>query len=260
MQLITALFHPEKYHELVKKKWWKTILYLLFWVYFVTTVVNLSDAYVNGIKKEDLSQNIPEFVLQDGILQIDGDAYEFMKEDGTLFVKVDTTITDFPENELEGNAMEEIYITKDKISVYLLGKPYYNWSISDLMLDGISKEQLVQFVVVTYWGVALVMILVEGFTFLLQIAMHVLMLVFIVDILAKFMGRRITFGNLYKCGIYASTMGILCQLLKLWFILRGVAYEPEVFYYLSDILTVLYMVQAVIKWQKETIKMENRYR
>ena len=40
MQLITALFHPEKYPELAAKKWWKPVIYILFWTFFVTAVVN----------------------------------------------------------------------------------------------------------------------------------------------------------------------------------------------------------------------------
>lgn len=252
MQLTTALFHPEKYHELTKKKWWQTLLYLLFWVFLVTTVVNVVNLSVNRIEKEEISQNIPEFQIQDGVLQVEGGVYEFTDEEGSIYIMADTSISDFSAEEIKGAATQEIYISKDKIIVYLLGEKYNTMSISLLGMDGMTKEVFVEYIYVSIWIVSLLMIVFEAISLFLQTILYILMTIFIVDILAKFMGKRIAFGKLFQCGMYASTLGVLCQLFQIWHLLRGVDYEPTVFYYLSYILTIVYMVRVVIKWKNES--------
>lgn len=253
MQLITALFHPEKYDELAKKKWWQAILYILFWIFLVTTVVNLTNLVLNGIGKEEISQNIPEFQIQDGVLQIEDGVYEFTDEEGSIYIMADTSISDFSKEEIKGAATQEIYISRDKIVIYLLGEKYNTMSISLLGMDGMTKETFVESIYISVWIVSLLMIVFEGLAFFLQTLMYILMTVFIADIVAKFMGKRIAFGTLFKCGMYAATLGILCQLFQLWHIFRGVDYEPTVFYYLSYVLTIVYMVRVVIKWKRRQV-------
>lgn len=256
MQLITALFHPEKYDELAKKKWYQVLFYILFWVFFVTLIVKLAEFRVNVPGKEELKEIIPEFQVDDGILQIQGDVFEFMDEKNSIYILADTSKSEFEKEELKEKASQEIYITKDKISIYLLGESYLSVPVSALFMDGMTKETLAAYIVLSSWIVVIFLILEEGILLFLQNALYVLMTVFIVDILAKFMGKRIPFRTLYQCGIYASTLGILCQLLRLWFIFRGVSYEPTVFYYLCHILTTIYMVQVVRKWNGMQVSRE----
>lgn len=251
MQLKTALFHPENYQELTKKKWWQTALYLLFWIFLTTSIVNLCKFAVNRIEKEEISQYIPKFQIQDGILQIEGDVYEYMDETGTVYIMADTSKTEFSKEEIKGLATQEIYITKSKIIVYFSGEKYNTMDISLLGLNGMTKEMLVESILISFWLVAAFMIIFEGFSFLLQILLYVFMAVLIADIVAKFIQKRIPFGKLFQCGIYASTLGILCQLFQLYHIFREVSYEPTVFYYLSYLLTIVYMVRVVMKWKRE---------
>ena len=251
MQLITALAHPEQYDELAKKKWWKVILYLVFWCFFVTTAVKLTDAILNGIKKEEIRNNIPEFQIQDGILQVEG-VYEFLDESGTIYIMADTSRSDFTKEDIKGGASQEIYISKDKIEIYLLGKLYNRMFLSQMGMDGITKDQFVDLLYISLWVVAVILIGVEGVAFLFEIVMTVFMIVLIADIIAKYMRKRIAFGTLFKCGIYASTLGILAQLFQLFHVIRGVDYEPTVFYYLNYVLTMVYMVRVLLRWKQGT--------
>lgn len=255
MQLKTALFHPEKYYELAEKKWWKIILYIVFWTFFVTVVVNFANLAMNGIEKEEIRQNIPEFQIQDGVLQIEGDVYEFTDKEGYVHIVADTSISEFAAEEIESDATQEIYITKDKIEVYLMGEKYNTFSISLLGVNGLTKETLVETVYISVWIASLLMIVFQGLSFFIQTVLYALMTVFVADFVAKFMGKRIAFGTLFKCSIYASTLGVLCQLFQLWHIFRGVSYEPAIFYYLSYLFNIIYMVRVAMKWEnKETEK------
>lgn len=251
MQLITALFHPEKYPELAAKKWWKPVIYILFWTFFVTAVVNFINISVNRIEKEELKEKIPEFQIQDGVLQIEGGVYEFADEEYSLHIVANTDISEFAAEDIKGEGIQEVYITKDKMDVYLLGEKYSTFPISMFAAEGLTKEALVEFIYISAWIVSVLLIVFEGLAFFLQTLMYVLTTSFIADIVAKYMGKRIAFGKLFKSGIYASTFGVLCQLFQLWHILRGVEYEPTVFYYLSYFFTIIYMVRVVIKWKDE---------
>ena len=108
MQLITALFHPEKYPELAAKKWWKPVIYILFWTFFVTAVVNFINISVNGIEKEELKEKIPEFQIQDGVLQIEGGVYEFADEEYSLHIVANTDISEFAAEDIKGEGIQEV--------------------------------------------------------------------------------------------------------------------------------------------------------
>lgn len=212
-ELVHSIYDCKSYAAFLKDKKRKTFLFgfLLVLIYFLITIIvpfarfQISTGGVVRLVDEVL----PDFALADGRLSVEG---QFEFEEGDTYVYVNTEESGIAKDEILNNLYRygTVIIADSQTAMIKSNGQVETLMMSDLDLE-ITKDELIRmfgpFVTILTVVVLLVIFLFMEATFFFGVIFVALLGM----IVASCMQAKLTFGELYKLGIYTRTTPLLIK-------------------------------------------------
>lgn len=257
-ELVLSVYDFKSYKKFLDNKGAKTFLagvILMVFYFILTIVVPFAQFQVSTGGLAKLAEDyIPDFKLSGGTLWVEE---PFELENDGMYISVDTSPdTVFYGADEIGEYISEYYqviladsekfIIKDKGQIQEM---YF----SDLGMD-FSKQQLLAFIPSAYAILAGVLVLI--FIFMTGLFFFgVLFVALLGMIAASCMKYQLTFGQLYKLGIYSRTLPILIKSL-----VSFLPFSIPMFAIVNFGLSVLYIVFAIRGMKEQELQAPMEFR
>ena len=213
-EIIYSIYNYKYYPQFLKNKGGKVfgVGVLLSTIYFMITMLLPVGFFMLGGGFRGLVEEIPDFKIEDGILETET-SFEF-EEAGTL-VYIDTSpdFVFYDTEELEeklDDYHQVILMDSEKIIIKDDGEiqqmPY------DALGFDFERDDLMKLAPYVYIFGLLIMI----FVYLWDVAFFFVGVIFVAligMIIASSMNKKLTFGQLYKLGVYSRTIPLLLKAL-----------------------------------------------
>lgn len=213
-ELIHSVYDLKSYRTFLKDKKGKTFLFgfLLVLIYFLVTVIlpfvrfQVSTGGIMNIAEE----LVPDFTLADGRLDME---QQFEFAEGDTYIFVDTKNEEMAEEKiLENLRSYSSVMILDSRNVIIKSKgQVQTLDLADMDDLNITKSELID-MVRPFVTVAIVLVLIISFVFMEAFFFFgVLFVALFGMIVASCMKANLTFGELYKLGIYTRTTSLLLK-------------------------------------------------
>ncbi|MBQ8596649.1 MAG: DUF1189 domain-containing protein [Lachnospiraceae bacterium] len=213
-EIIYSIYNYKYYPNFLKNKGGKVfgVGVLLSTLYFIITMLLPVCFFMLGGGFGGLVEEIPDFKLEDGILEME-ESFEF-EEAGTLvYIDASPDFVFYDMEELEeelDDYYQVILMDSEKIIVKDDGEmqqmPY------DALGFDFERDDLMMLAPYVYIFGLLIMI----FVYIWDVAMFFFGVIFVAligMIIASSMDKKLTFGQLYKLGVYSRTVPLLIKAL-----------------------------------------------
>ena len=215
--LVTAMFAPKEYGNLLRLKNGKIVGYVLI-VVLLSCVIQYAIPALGSIAglggmKSIIMNEIPEFSLQKGEFYYEK-KIDNMEETMGVYLLVDTTVDSFSKEDVPENVMQAMMVSKSNMiiynSLYGMGGMVDVQNFEDFKDYTITNQTVADMSGWIYAGLA------GFFVFLCGVAMveylcTALFYAAFLYILVKNMIQELTFGTVFKVVLFAQTIGLLVQ-------------------------------------------------
>ena len=213
-ELVHSVYDLKSYRLFLKDKKGKTFLFgfLLVLLYFLVTVIlpfvqfQVSTGGIMNIAEE----LVPDFTIADGRLDMER---QFEFAEGDTYIFVDTKNEEMAEEKILENLREysSVMILDSRNAIIKSKGQVQTLYFSDLGDLDMSKSDLIE-MVRPFVTMAIVLILVLSFVFMeVFFFFGVLFVALFGMIVASCMQCQLTFGQLYKLGIYTRTTPLIIK-------------------------------------------------
>lgn len=215
-ELVHSIYDCKSYKAFLDDKKRKTFLFgfLLVLVYFLITIIVPFARFqisTGGVVRL-VDEVVPDFAIADGRLSVEG---QFEFEEGDTYVYVNTEesgIAEDAEDEIFDNLYRygTVIIADSQSMIVKSNGQVETLMISDLDLE-ITKDELIQ-MFRPFVTIMIVVILVIIFLFMeATFFFGVIFVALLGMIVASCMQAKLTFGELYKLGVYTRTTPLLIK-------------------------------------------------
>lgn len=231
------------YPKMIKQGVGKAFLYL----FLLTLIFGTIDSVVTGYNvnqavgqfADTLKEEIPEFTLKNGTLQVEGDMPMILQETESSVLAIDTTgqLDESFLNDYESGLLvlkHKAINKKNQFSTEEFSFQQFNLTL--------TKDNLISWLPYLKWAGVIFGVFAWIFFFIGKMA-SALFIALIGLIASAVFKAKMPFGQLYTTSIYALTMPILADLIFKLFNMN----LPVLVYY---VIAVLYMVLAVEKMKR----------
>ena len=250
-ELLHSVYKLDSYPVFMQDRKRKTFLFglLLVFLYFMVTVFVPVMKYpvTPGRFMKLLEDVVPDFTLQNQTLTVDREV-EYQESDLYIYVNTDDTYVDASELQKVLRAYSRVLVIDSAKIVFRNQGEFQIYTYSDLDPElNFSKAQLIE-LVKEYAPMllgGLILLLLVIFVFMsLTFFFGVLFVALLGMIVASCVHQNMTFGQLYKLGVYTRTTPLLIKAL-LSFLPVGVP-----FYFMISIgISLAYMAGAMRRMQ-----------
>lgn len=215
-ELVHSIYDCKSYKAFLNDKKRKTFLFgfLLVLIYFLITIIVPFARFqisTGGVVRL-VDEVVPDFAIADGRLSVEG---QFEFEEGDTYVYVNTEesgIAEDAEDEIFDNLYRygTVIIADSQSMIVKSNGQVETLMISDLDLE-ITKDELIQ-MFRPFVTIMIVVILVIIFLFMeATFFFGVIFVALLGMIVASCMQAKLTFGELYKLGVYTRTTPLLIK-------------------------------------------------
>lgn len=216
MELIHSVYDYKYYPNYLKNKKGKIfgagVLLVTFYFLIASVCPMLLGQLRSGGFVKQIQENVPDFRLEDGILEVD-ETIEL--DDGDILVYIDTDpyYVFYDADEMKSELSEyrqAILMDSEKIIMKNNGEIQQMY-FSDLGFD-IERDDLLKFVPYIY----LFLLLVLVFVYIWDVAIFFFGVLFVALIgmgIASGMKKDLTFGQIYILGVYSRTLSLIIKAL-----------------------------------------------
>ncbi|WP_335872418.1 DUF1189 domain-containing protein [Bacillus sp. 2205SS5-2] len=240
-----AITKPKAYQQMATEGFGRAILYLLLFTLTFGLLSALIQSYsftktIDGFINQ-IETDLPDFSLENGLLEVEGNEPIVFEEDNTLIYIDDSEAADVSmiESELE-NYDSAIIILRDRFinkQNRIRTEELYFSEISEFSLD---KDTVLNFLPLIKWLSVLI-----GLAIIIWFFVSKLIMGFLVGllglILAAIFKRKIAYGYLYAIGLYAITTPTLLDLI-------ADTVGGNLPWYVFYLLTAVYLGLAIKEW------------
>lgn len=250
--LITAMFIPKEYGDLLRLTTGKIVRYILVVVLLASMIqygipVLGSIAGLGGMEGI-LMNEMPEFSLRDGKFYLE-EKLETADEQAGIYFLVDTTVKEFTKDDVPENTIQAFMVSESNTlvynSLYGLGAMVETQSFEDLKDYTITNRTVADMSGLIYAGLAFIFLIV-WFATIIEYLMYALFYAIFMFVLMKGVMQDLTFGAVYKVTIFAMTIGTLieavtyCLGVEILYVAGG---------FFNVFVTVILMNKAIIQFR-----------
>lgn len=214
-RFMIAMFSPKEYDKLLKEKTSKLVLFLILLIFLLTVVQYVIPgsamlAGMGGIKGIAMRE-IPNFSLENGEFTVDR-RIEKDDEVSGIYVLIDTDVERFQEEDVPGDVLEAVLVSKTNILVFNEYSLYSGKSqemiFSDMKDSKLNNEMLADMAPVLYCFIVIFIIMLYFAEFCKYLLTGLFFAVFM-TLYANVLMHPTEFGKAYKVSMYAQAIGTL---------------------------------------------------
>lgn len=259
-ELVFSTWNFKAYKQFIQNKGGKVFGFsmLLFFIYaLISTVIPMLTS-VNPFNNEFaqmIEEEVPEFILEDGILQMDG---RFVHEDSKTYILINT------EESLNLDAIEDVVRSKqqvilmdaEKIAIKDKGERnimYFDEVQEAFGIDRLTKDDL--YALVPFFNT--IMVIVTVVVILGQMAafyLRILVVSLIALIAASVSKVKLPYGRLFKLSVYTRTVPVAFRAL---FSLLNFSFP--LFFLVDLLISGLYAYFALQEIKKDIVPPQSYY-
>lgn len=259
-ELIASVWNFKAYKQFMQNKGGKVFGFsmLLFAIYALISTVIPALALVNPFHNtfaDMIEEGIPEFVLEDGILQMEE---RFAYEDAQNYIFIDTQekldLDEFADIVRSKNTV--VLMDAEKAAIKNRGERnlfYFSEIQQAFDIDRMTKDDLyslLPFVSVIYIICIIFLIIGQTAAFYLRI----LLVSLIVLLMASLMNLKFSYGSLFKLSVYTRTVPVAVRALL------GVLNWSIPFFFLIDLaVSAVYAYFALKEIKKDSLQTQPYY-
>lgn len=214
-RFMIAMFSPKEYGKLLKEKTSKLVsfLFLLIFLFTLAHYVIPGAAMLAGMGgiRGIVTREIPDFSFENGEFTVDK-RIEKDDEISGIYVLVDTDVERFTEEDVPGNVMEAVLVSKTNLLVFNEYSVYSGKSqemlFSDMKDSRLNNNMLADMAPMLYFFIGIFVIMLYFSEFCKYMLWGLFFAIFI-TLYSNVWMHPVEFGRAYKTSMYAQAIGTL---------------------------------------------------
>lgn len=250
--LITAMFVPKEYDNLLKLSTGKIVRYILIVLFLVCliqyAIPSLGSIAGLGGVEGILMNETPEFALENGEFYLEKKIEQVDEVSGVCFI-VDTTVEEYTKDDVPANMMQAVLVSKNNMlvynSMYGMGAMVESQDFEDLKDLTITNQTVADMSGFIYASLLFVFVIV-WFAAIIEYLLTALFYAFFIYMFVKAVIQELTFGTVYKVALFAQTIGVIVESITYSL---GVDFLYMAGGFFNVFITILLMNKVIIKFK-----------